>query len=205
MGVGRQGVSGVSVVLLALAVSACTGPSMGSQPSGVTPTSVPARPSSTSSTVTPSASTSSPAAATRPAIPAAARAHTAAGAEAFARFYIDTVNRSWNLADPLLLDGLALSSCKTCLNFRRTAENLNREQLHYESSAISLGLSLPLPESRMNLATIQFIYVQLSRLIVNDAGRIVRKVPRKSALTQFDIAWSQRGWKIQEIRVVRPS
>ena len=193
------------MVLLALAVSACTGPSMGSQPSGLAPTSVPARPSSTSSTVTPSASTSSPAAATRPAIPAAARAHTAAGAEAFARFYFSELNRAWTIPDPFALSGLSSPTCKTCTNFALTARSLQKDGFRYDGPPVSVGDSILLPESNKNRVALQFINVQEARSIVNSQGRVIEKLPRRSSLSQLEMIWSAQGWHVDRFRAVVPS
>jgi len=74
-------------------------------PSGSTSASVPSSPSTTTSSIRP---TPTPTAAAK--VPAAAGQPTAAGAEAFARFYLELVNRAWSEANPDLLQPFVLPS-----------------------------------------------------------------------------------------------
>lgn len=88
------------------------------------------------------------------AVPVAATKKTSAGAEAFARYYIDQVNQSWMVPDPSLLDGLATATCTTCVNFRDTATSVLRERQHYTSAPLSVGLSVVVRESTTDLVGI---------------------------------------------------
>ena len=75
--------------------------------------------SSASPSATPSASPSPSAVA--PTLPPEAAERTAAGAEAFARFYFDTLNRAVATGDVVSLDRLSGVDCKACLHNRSFA------------------------------------------------------------------------------------
>ena len=71
-------------------------------------------------------------------IPKAARPNTQAGAEAFAKFFIEQVAASGVKADASLIDGLYTESCKTCLNFAATADALEADGQHHASPSLTI-------------------------------------------------------------------
>lgn len=200
MGVGRL----VAVGSVALALAGCSSSDADPGRTPVaTPTAVPSSPTTSGTASSPRSSGASPSAV--PSIPAAARAHTTAGAEAFARHYLAQVNRAWTIPDASLLNNLALSTCKSCTNYLKTAASLERDGLRYNGQPASVGASLLLPESTSNLVAIQFLYTQNHRSIVDIRGNVRETLPKKTALSEVIVSWRQGKWSIVEMRVVRPS
>lgn len=206
MGVGRQAAYGVSAVLLALTLSGCTGPSTASQPApGVTPTSL----APTSSPGSPPAgapssppATSSAPSSLRPAIPAAARAHTSAGAEAFAMNYFAEVNRAWTSANSQRLRSMATPQCKTCANFVATADSLRTKGHHYAAPAVRAFAGVLLPETTANHVLVQIPTRQLSTKVIDREGRVVRVTAKMGVLSEVAIVWhSDVGWRIDSIKI----
>ncbi|MGN6611970.1 MAG: hypothetical protein ACTHLJ_09350, partial [Angustibacter sp.] len=92
----RRFVVGVSAVV---AVAACQGSDDAApSPSVVRPTEVSA--SGTPTTSPSGSATGGDEAAARARVPKAARAHTFAGAQAFAEFYVEQINKAWTTPDP---------------------------------------------------------------------------------------------------------
>ena len=74
-------------------------------------------------------------------IPAAARPNTMAGAEAFARFFIEQVALSGVTADPELIAGLYQAACGTCANFAATGEYFRRTGQHHRTPSLTVTSS----------------------------------------------------------------
>jgi len=75
-------------------------------------------------------------------IPKAARPNTQAGAEAFARFFIEQVAQMWMEADATVIDGLYSKSCASCLNFVEGAKEYSNKGIHHEREAFDVTDSL---------------------------------------------------------------
>lgn len=75
-------------------------------------------------------------------IPKAARPNTQAGAEAFAKFFMEQVAQMWIEADPSVIDGLFGTSCASCLNFVEGAKEYRKKGIHHERAAFDVTDSL---------------------------------------------------------------
>lgn len=197
----RIAVSVAFVTLVTGLASGCSGAQGASGPDVGPPTS------STSSTVSdppsasgsPSASTTLDAAA-RARIPKAARAHTAKGAEAFARFYLEQVNQAWMKPDPELIRPYALKSCKTCANILETAEWLHDNKFRYDGEPQDIGPSIVLPESTRSAIFVEVSSNQLSRRIVDGEGAVVESVDFAYSASRVELRWSEQTWRVREIK-----
>ena len=190
----------------ALVLTGCSEPDVVADPPPLaTPTAGSASPTSPSLTTTPPASATTTAPTASTSIPAAAQAHTDAGAEAFARYYLAQVNLAWTGPDPSKLDGLASPSCKSCANFAATASSLAADQLRYEGDPLSLGPSVLLPESRPDEVKYDFVFIQEPRRVINSRAQVNRSVGRETALSQFSISWIRGAWQVKTIEVVSVS
>ncbi|MEW1955282.1 DUF6318 family protein [Terrabacter sp. NPDC080008] len=107
-------------------------------------------------------------------IPKAARAHTQEGAEAFARYFIDSLNRGATTPDAKALTGLFAPSCKTCAAMNDSLRKLESQgQRHAGPSLVvtrtsSLGTSA---SSSQVLIDVQ----QKAVAVVNTQGATLRK------------------------------
>jgi hypothetical protein len=186
-------------VAVALAVGGCSSGAQGAPEPDVGPP-----PPATSSTPSVSPSSTGQAtldAAARARIPKAARAHTPQGAEAFARFYLEQVNKAWMAPDPELIRPYALESCKTCANFVETTTWLRDEQLHYDGPPTEVGPSGWLPESTKYRAFVQVVNNQQQRRIVRVDGSTQESVEKTPALDEVELRWADDAWLVAAIRI----
>lgn len=199
MRTGRLLLAGLAL----LVVAGCSEPDVVADPAplatptagSVTPTTPSASPTSTRSSPTTTVPTGSSS------IPAAARAHTNAGAEAFARYYLAQVNLAWTGPDPSKLDGLASASCKTCANFAATASSLAVDRLRYDADPLSIGPTVLLPESRPNQVKYDFVLVQEARSVINVKQELSRSIARKGFLSHIEVSWIRDSWQMTELKV----
>jgi hypothetical protein len=140
--------------------------------------------------------------AARARIPKAARAHTPQGAEAFARFYLEQVNKAWMVPDPELIRPYAQPGCKTCSNFTKTAEWLRREQLRYSGPPGTLKASIWLPESTRDHVLVRVVHIQEARDILRVDGSVKEKLKRMPGESELDVAWSDSLWHISTVKGV---
>jgi Family of unknown function (DUF6318) len=188
-------------VAVALAVGGCSSGAQGAPEPDVGPP-----PPATSST--PSVSPSSTGQATldpaaRARIPKAARAHTPQGAEAFARFYLEQVNKAWMAPDPELIRPYALESCKTCANYVSTAESLKSEGLRYEGSPSALGPSIVMPSSSTQTVLVHIGQIQLERRIIRKDGTTDELMQRVPGETEVQLSWLEERWVVIEVKDVQ--
>lgn len=192
-----------AVLAAALTLGACSGgdpapPSWASTANGGSPTS------SSSGSVTSSGAPSSsagPTGAEDPVlakIPKEARAETAAGAEAFVKFYLDSYNQAMSKPDPSATDGLYAASCKGCAALRDNALQLERTTQRHAGATISLKKA----------STIQFVnerkeveaeVVQNPVGVVDASGNIVRHTRQREGLFLFTLIY-QTGWKVTRLQ-----
>jgi hypothetical protein len=137
-------------------------------------------------------------------VPPAARANTPAGAEAFARFYLELVNRAWSEPNPDLLRPYVLPTCKTCTRDLQTAEELRRLGHRYAGPAAALGPSVVTPASVPDRRTVQVVLKQLRQVIRDRHGKVVERVPAEKAVLEVTLR-RQRSteWRIATIKVVQ--
>lgn len=178
-------------------LSGCSGAQGASAPGGGPPVS------SSTATVsgTPSVSATLDDAA-RARIPKAARAHTAKGAEAFARFYLEQVNKAWMAPDPDLIRPYALASCKTCANYVETAQWLVDHEMRYDRSPSTVGVSIVLPESTTSRVLVQVVNNQEKADIVAADGAVHKTMPHVYAGSQVELMWSVDTWSVHGVRAV---
>lgn len=219
-GYGRRMLARRAVVLTALGcaltVGGCSRGDADAAPTRpVTPTVVTSDPTPTTTSPQPSVTTT-PSGSAAPTVstgtvsvsvtvPAAARAHNAAGAEAFARFFLNLTNESWLAEHNPVQRQLTSPTCRTCGKFSETSSTLADDRLHYDGPPMSLGDAVRMPESTKDNSVVQFVFVQNKRLIVDVAGHVIREVPRRTALSQWEISWTSGAWRVDEIKVVNLS
>jgi hypothetical protein len=158
---------------------------------------------SSSPSVTPSATATAVLdEAARARIPKAARAHTPQGAEAFARFYLEQVNKAWMVPDPELIRPYALESCKTCANFVESAEWLRDHHSRYDVEPTSVGASVVLPESTENHVKVRVLQSQEASRIVGADGAVVERFQHVPGQSEVAVAWQSSSWRVQYVKDV---
>jgi hypothetical protein len=188
-------------VAAALVVGGCSSGAQGAPgPDVGTP------PPSTSSAPSLSPSATDPAtldAVARERIPKAARAHTPQGAEAFARFYLEQVNKAWMAPDPELIRPYALESCKTCANLVGSAEWLRDHNSRYDVAPTLLGASVVLPESTRDHMLVRVVQAQQASRILDANGDVQRSFPGVRGESEVALNWQSGSWMVQYVKDVR--
>ena len=192
-----------AVVPLALAaLGACTGSDPG--PAVTTPPSNSAVTSSPAPTTTTSSATPSPTATVDPVIakiPAPARPHTQDGAEAFARFYMEQVNRAFTSADPTALAALAGPDCKTCSAFVAGAKDLKAKGHRHQGLSISVDGS-PSNSYKPNSAIVQVFVTQHSVPVIDRRGKQVEQTKEGQGIF-FATLTFDKHWVVQRLQVAK--
>lgn len=160
------------------------------------------RSSSTGATSTSSPSPTTAVAAVDPNIPAAARAHTNAGAEAFAKYFFTQLNRSWATADPSLLPPLSDPGCKTCGAFTSSAASFRSKHQHYRGEVFSATHVGALGEG-VKGQEVLVVGRQDAGAIVDQAGKVIKTSVRQAGKFVVSLSWTGRGWNAVELQVLR--
>ncbi len=134
-------------------------------------------------------------------IPAPARAHTQAGAEAFAKFYMEQVNAAFTKADPAALMNLASASCKTCASFLAGAKDLKAKGIHHEGVSITVD-GAPANSYSAEKAVIQLFVSQHSVPVVNGAGKKVDQTKAGDGILVATLSFDSR-WIVERLQVAK--
>ena len=165
-----------------------------------------AKPEASSSRPAPTAGTmttaSSPATSSTPAIdpniPNAARAHTPAGAEAFARYYVEQINAVGKKPASGIIASLSSPRCKSCRNYEASMADMAAKSQHYSSSIFQVdGSDLGAATGRDSVG----VYVSVHQKpvkVINPDGTVARQVNAAQAQLLYDIAWTDGRWQVKE-------
>jgi Family of unknown function (DUF6318) len=136
-------------------------------------------------------------------VPKAARAHTYAGAQAFAEFYISQLNAAWTRPDPAQLAGLADRDCGTCAAYADVATQLAHDHQRYDRQPVVLKSSAWQPESTATMAQVYVVGEQSPAHVVDAGGRTIRTESRSPTISAFSVRWHHaEGWRVSKIRLV---
>lgn len=144
-------------------------------------------------TTTPSSSTTTAGPATTTVqIPTAARAHTAAGAEAYLRFFMDQVSKAWTTPQTGLIRDLGLPDCLACRSFEATAANLVSKGYRYErrpSTTVSTTAVVDGTGQRVHT-----VIQQHEVNIVDRQGNVVSTDRRRTFAGDAKLVWEGGRW-----------
>ena len=132
-------------------------------------------------------------------LPAAAREHSAAGAEAFVRFFYRQMNRAWTQPAAGLIPPLCLSSSKSCAAIERTAQQLVRDQHRYVGEPLTIFLVVPLGAGSPSSIAVDVQGRQERRDVVNAQGTVVLTDQQKPAHSEVQLVWLSDGWRVATI------
>ncbi|WP_147063780.1 DUF6318 family protein [Terrabacter aerolatus] len=161
--------------LAAALLGACTSGDPGTTvttapPAASTTTSTSAAPSTTSTAPSPTTSVDPVLAR----IPDAARARTAAGAQAFARFFIESLNAGASKPDSRVLAGLFAPSCETCQAMYKSLKILETKKQRHTGDSIRVSATSSLTFST-SAAQVLIDVEQKSVDVVDSKGATVRR------------------------------
>jgi hypothetical protein len=132
-------------------------------------------------------------------IPPAARPNTQAGAEAFGRWFIEQVAKSWTKADPTLLDGLFDTNCRACTSYRAAADDLRAAGLRHASAALTVESSSAnvFDGARVEIAV---PLTQNAIKVVNRQGTSVRMTKPDEGTVVLTLRWAEH-WIVRRAQV----
>lgn len=135
-------------------------------------------------------------------LPVAAREHSAAGAEAFVRFFFAQANHAWSEPRAGLLPPLCLSSSKGCSSLEATATSLVANGQRYDGNPISLTVVTAMGTGVPTDVSVDVQGKQEARRVLNPEGQVVRSDTAKQIHFQIDLQWIGDGWRVVETKVV---
>lgn len=189
------------ILALALAGGVLTGCSGGSsEPGSSSPssTSTTATSSTTSTAATTTTTTQSPTSnatyAGAPGVPEEAKYKTDAGAIAFAKYYLETVNKVGKEPKVGVLEPLALPSCLTCKRQQDTVRELVTKRQRFSGPQFQIASAHRVVA--MGDAVVNVISTQPTVDLLDSNGALVERFPAKTSPfgLVLDLRW-QDGWR----------
>ncbi len=161
-----------------------------SRTTGTAPSTAAAKPS----TVAPTAD---------PNMPNAARAHTPAGAEAFVRYYFETLNAAWTVPRAGILSPLCRSSSTACTAFEKTATRLTKEGHRYDGNPLTIKFIGVLDATKPDNYEVLVNLVQERRSEIDAAGKTIITDKRRIYRVNIDLVYTRDSWSIASLKIVQ--
>ncbi len=191
-----------AVLAAALTLSACSGGDPAPGVTGAAPTAV----GTSTGTPTSRAPSTSPTStkAEDPVlakIPKAARAETQKGAEAFAVFFLSSLNTAARNADPTVLEGLYSKECGTCQNMQATIKEFHVNGEHHDQDSLKILKVSTLVYAEEQKA-VRVDVDQRPVNIVDKNGRVVQRT--EAAKSAFAVTLKPTGshWVVYKLQRV---
>jgi len=188
----RVGVVAVAVVFAVAGCSAGDAPSA-ALPSGSAPpqsSSPPSNPPSTAATAPPP---------TAPPLPAAATQDTPAGAQSFARYYVEVLDYASHTGDVQSLR--RLGNCETCLAQADGIEMFFKSGGHVEGGEIRITKTESVRFLR-SVALVNITYDQATGKSIARNGKTENSRALRSEIFALTLGWSKDSWNVQKMQAV---
>lgn len=190
----------------AVALSACSGSPLEVATSSQQPSSSSTAPPPTTSTSTTttsaaptSTSTTTPVDPVIARLPIAARRSDVAGAEAFARYFFDALNKAAQKPDADLLNNLFEQSCRTCIAMQNTVKQLQQQGRRYSADTIRVKQTLVNNFASDN-KSLQVVVEQLAVDIKSQSGKTLGRTPAGSGEFVAAMRFGDRGWQLTSLQ-----
>jgi hypothetical protein len=134
-------------------------------------------------------------------IPAAARPETMKGAEAYATFFLQSVNRSAQDGDPSILDELYTQDCATCVAMRASVEDLRAQQRRHAGDTLVVRRASTLSFTKEK-RTVQLDVDQRAVSILDAAGRSVGRTQAGSGAFVMTLSFVNGRWVANRLQTV---
>ncbi|WP_295694576.1 DUF6318 family protein [Lapillicoccus sp.] len=131
----------------------------------------------------------------------AARANTAAGAEAFTRYFLGQTNASYKQLRPELIEPLVASGCKTCAGFISQVKEYISKRQKYEGDFVTPTLVTVSSFS----GTVAKVFVSSDTAagrVVESDGTTAQELPAEKGNTTTALMYSDGAWTVAEIQAV---
>jgi hypothetical protein len=132
-------------------------------------------------------------------IPPGARAATVAGAEAYFRFYVDTLNAGFTDPGSVGFAGLSEPGCVSCANLEKSIGELRGRHEHVSTAPYVVSASAELPESTRKNRAFQFLLTENASSVVDDHGVSVKSQPAAAHVMEVLLSWADDGWRVRDL------
>lgn len=190
----HRGVLAVTVVgLCSPALLGCSSdtpqadPTSSPHTSSVSPTSPPATP--------PPTTPSSP---QEPTIPALARQESLAGAKAFVEVFATKMNTAWTTTETRALSTLFAPTCASCEDITAGIDSIGTHDGRTQGAIWSITALSPIPLQPKTKPIIHAAIRTSAGRWKPSADAKWRSIPTSTTQWDVHLAWTQRGWLIQE-------
>ncbi|MGL4178647.1 MAG: DUF6318 family protein [Dermatophilaceae bacterium] len=133
------------------------------------------------------------------AVPAAARAKTAAGAEAFVRFFIDQLAIAWMEPRAGLIASLSDPKCTFCTKSEAQAKEYVAKGYQFDSRPVEVLTVEPFVGAPKNQQFLAVTFQQMPTAVVDQTGKEVDRQQGMDEELYVIVAWRQSGWQLLEI------
>ena len=169
-------------------VSACSSGGGEDPPSSTTATSSGSSSSATTTTTPPTTTTATVT------IPAAAKEHTAKGAEAFVKFFVDQTNRASTSADTTIIPAISDPGCLSCQELQKVIVRLHGAEQRYQSPPSTIRQIVAIDGGPEGQQFVRLRMVQNEVNIVDAGGRVVSTEPRADVARTASVTWRGESW-----------
>jgi hypothetical protein len=185
----------------ALALAGCNGggdePTASTASSSLSSTTT----SSASSTTTASPSTTTSATIDPAKLPPEATEKTEAGAKAFAKFFVETLDQSQVEADPSTLVAISEPECQGCKIYVDLSRELAVKGQHQEGPALELS-DIGVRSSSDGRFQFDLLIDERPTRTVDKAGAVVASFPADKTTLRVDFNWISNQWRVKQAVVV---
>lgn len=133
-------------------------------------------------------------------VPAAAKKKTAQGAEAFARFYVETIGKVQASGDSQPLRDL-IGSCSTCVDLADLVDDRMSKGQHHERDTQELGLSRVLEGDASGGYLVGILLTISENKLVDATDQVVAIVNAVKVNYEVDVRWVDGGWKVERVTI----
>jgi hypothetical protein len=138
----------------------------------------------------------------QPTLPNAARKQTRSGAEAFVRFWFETVSQAMTSGDTQGIDYLSSQRCVSCSALSARIDDLYRKGGHVETGGWVVEASVKAPNYQASRPRFLLRVRQDRRILFGRDGEVVdrtgaTKVPMRVTLTR-----QSSGWKFGALEII---
>lgn len=131
--------------------------------------------------------------------PPAADRPDGAGAEAFARYWYNTVDQAYQSLDAHALQEISAQECITCNNFIRDIAAAAHDGDRYVGGGFSVtGAVAAPPEAGITGVLVDYDSAALQ--VFSRSGRTLAAFPARHYTAEISLTY-QRGWRAREVRV----
>lgn len=136
---------------------------------------------------------------TKPAIPTTRQSSTAAGAQAFATFFINSLNTGSRGRDYHSLDRLWTADCKACASMSSTLEELRVKKHHYAEDSISVAEAIAMTHTS-SFSEVRLQVREVPVDVLDTQEHVVRHTNRRDSTFMMTLSFRGGRWIVTRLQ-----